>query len=146
MKERNRNPLVAKKMLARKVMNRAHAIAKNAHNTLIADASRIAVIGASYSAKDFFQESLKLAWKEQKLGIELYSLNGSLPRKVLPRIELSIQAMMDSHNVANYDVKDYNFMLAKTSLVARYDTKVTEDMMYDISVAAYGEEEGVMSA
>jgi len=139
MKERNRNPLVARRIKIRKVMNRAHAIAKNAHNTLISDPSRIASIGASYSAKDFFQESLKLAWKEQKLGTELYSLNGSLPRKVLPRIEEQLQSFMNTFNPDNYTAGDYNFSLAKTSLVARLGDKATTEMIYDLSLIAYSE-------
>jgi hypothetical protein len=139
MKERNRNPLVARRIKIRKVMNRAHAIAKNAHNTLISNSSRIAIIGASYSAKDFFQESLKLAWKEQKLGTELYSLNGSLPRKVLPRIEESLQIFMDTFNPDNYKTEQYNFNLAKTALIARYDDKTNPDEIYQLSLIAYGE-------
>lgn len=89
----NRSSKAASKMTARKVMNRAWYIARNAHKAYMSN--HMSILFSNKMARnvsEFFTESLKLAWEEQNTGKEIY-VAATLPKKNLSNL---ISAYNDS--------------------------------------------------
>lgn len=131
----NRCPKVARKIQARRIMNRAWKIARNRYNTLIANASKLAEIGIQYpDAAIFFRDALVLAWREERAGRELYTMQQGLPRKVLPRIQAQLRTFMQVNDRHVMSEKEYKFKMGVVALNARFgQDKVEAGMIEEIA-------------
>jgi 3'-phosphoadenosine 5'-phosphosulfate sulfotransferase len=111
-KTRNQSPAVALRKMKRSVMKRANVIAINAHNAHNTSIEKIISFGASTGMREFLSIAMTIAWQEQKLGMEIYSMIGKLPRKSLPRIHTALKNKVNSTK-PNYN---YNLQSAKNFL------------------------------